>query len=47
MLASKCDFINLLRMSVQRKMEDYLANICRTTDINADFKKWLAQKTKM
>lgn len=44
MIASKCDFRNLLRLSVQRKMEDYLANICRITDINASFKQWIKEK---
>ncbi len=39
MIASHCDFRNLLRLSVQRKMEDYLENICHIPDINIAFKK--------
>lgn len=45
MIASKCDFRNLLRLSVQRKMQDYLANICRITDLKGDFKKWIKAKS--
>jgi hypothetical protein len=46
MIASKCDFRNLLRLSVERKMQDYLANICRISDINSAFKKWVQDKGK-
>ncbi len=45
MIASKCEFRNLLRLSVGRKMQDYLENICRIKDINAEFKKWLKTKS--
>ena len=45
MLASKCDLRNLLRLSVQRKMEDELENICRIPDINAAYKKWISEKS--
>lgn len=41
MLNSRCDFRNLLRLSVQRKMEDYLEKVCRITDINDSFQKWV------
>jgi len=41
MLNSRCDFRNLLRLSVQRKMEDYLEKICRISDINESFHKWV------
>lgn len=44
MIASRCDFINLLRMSVQRKMENYLGNICHIKDLNADFRAWIQKK---
>lgn len=44
MIASRCDFINLLRMSVQRKLEDYLNNMCRIKDLNSEFKDWLRKK---
>lgn len=43
MIASKCDLLNLLRMSVGRKLDNYLANLCGINDLNADFKKWLAK----
>ncbi len=44
MIASKCEFRNLLRLSVGRKMQDYLENICRISDINLAFKSWLKSK---
>lgn len=44
MIASRCDFRNLLRLSVQRKMEDYLENICKISNINESFKKWVADQ---
>lgn len=46
MLSSKCDFRNLMRLSVQRKMQDYLNNICRIPDINTAYKKWVQEKSK-
>lgn len=46
MIASKCDFRNLLRLSVQRKLEDYLNNICRISDVNASYKKWVMEKAR-
>ena len=44
MLNSKCgnDMPGLLRLSVGRKLEDYLQNICSIDDINVAFKKWIA-----
>ncbi len=44
MIASRCDFINLLRMSVQRKLENHLNNICRIKDLNSEFKDWIRRK---
>lgn len=44
MIASKCEFRNLLRLSVGRKMQDYLENICHISDVNATFKTWLKTK---
>tara|TARA_B110001454_G_scaffold219197_1_gene251420 strand:- start:10253 stop:10936 length:684 start_codon:yes stop_codon:yes gene_type:complete len=41
MLNARCDFRNLLRLSVQRKMEDYLEKVCRISDINQTFQKWV------
>ncbi len=46
MIASKCDFINLLRLSVQRKLEDYLENICRIKELNQSFREWIYKKSK-
>ena len=45
MISSKCDFRNLLRLSVQRKLQDYLGNICRITDLNSSFQKWIQEKS--
>lgn len=44
MLSSRCDFRNLLRLSVQRKMEDYLEKICRISNINESFQKWVTSQ---
>lgn len=41
MIAKKCDLENLLRLSVGRKMEDYLETYCEIKDLNSDFKKWV------
>jgi hypothetical protein len=45
MISSKCDFKNLLRLSVGRNMESYLDTYCGIKDLNAFFKKWLTSKT--
>jgi hypothetical protein len=42
MIAGKCDLINLLRISVRRKLEDKLDTFCGIKDVNAEFKKWLS-----
>jgi hypothetical protein len=44
MLSARCDFRNLLRLSVQRKMEDYLEKVCRIGDINQTFQKWVSDQ---
>jgi hypothetical protein len=44
MISSKCELRGLLRLSVGRKLEDYLENICRIKDINSDFAKWIQSK---
>lgn len=44
MIASKCDLANLLRLSVGRKLDNYLATYCEIKDLNADFKKWVLKK---
>jgi hypothetical protein len=41
MIASKCDLSNLLRLSVGRKMENYLETYCGIKDLTAEFKKWV------
>ncbi len=45
MLSAKCDFRNLMRLSVQRKMQDYLKNICRVPDVNVAYQKWIKEKS--
>lgn len=44
MLSARCDFRNLLRLSVQRKMEHYLEKVCRISDINQTFQKWVSDQ---
>ncbi len=46
MLESKCNLENLIRLSVQRKMEDYIKTYCELPDLNKSFKTWLQDKTK-
>lgn len=45
MLDRKCGLENLLRLSVQRKMEDYIRTYCEITDINQAFAQWLRDKS--
>lgn len=44
MMAARCDLRNLLRLSVGRKLEDYLPNICRIDDLNLEYHKWIKSK---
>lgn len=44
MIAKKCDLANLLRLSVERNMEDYLSTYCEIKDLNAEFKAWVKKK---
>ncbi len=44
MLAKKCDLENLIRLSVQRKMEDYIVTYCEIKDLNVAFKDWVKKK---
>ncbi len=46
MIASKCDLTNLLRLSVERKMENYIHTYCEIKDINKSFRAWVAKKSK-
>ncbi len=41
-ISAKCDFTELLRMSVKRKLENYLGNICDIHDLNGSFKNWVS-----
>jgi hypothetical protein len=41
MLDKKCEMENLVRMSVQRKMEDYIGTLCEIKDLNAAFRAWV------
>ncbi|CAN5668679.1 hypothetical protein BH10BDE1_BH10BDE1_16090 [soil metagenome] len=44
MLDKKCDLENLIRLSVQRKMEDYIVTYCEIPDLNVAFKAWVAKQ---
>lgn len=41
MLDKKCDLQNLIRLSVERKLEDYLTTYCEIPDLNAAFRAWV------
>jgi hypothetical protein len=41
MIAAKCDFKNLLRLSVGRDMDRYLDTYCNIKDLNLAFHKWV------
>lgn len=47
MLAQKCELENLLRLSVQRKMENYIKSFCGIKDLNQAFKDWVINKSKL
>ena len=44
MLDRKCDLQNLIRLSVERKMEDYIKRTCEITDFMSAFKSWVKKK---
>lgn len=44
MIASRCSMKDLLQLSVGKKIETYLKTYCEITDLNGDFKKWIAKK---
>ena len=47
MLEKKCDLENLIRLSVERKMENYIETYCEIKDLNKAFKEWvIKQSTK-
>ena len=41
MLAKKCDLPNLLRLSVRKSVENYLATYCEIKDLTAAFNNWV------
>ena len=41
MLDKKCDLQNLIRLSVERKLEDYIERTCEIKDFMASFKDWV------
>lgn len=45
MIAAKCDLTNLLRLSVERKMDDYLNTYCEIPDLNAAYRAWVKKKS--
>lgn len=46
MLQKQCNLETLIRLSVQRKMEDYMRTYCEITDLNKAFRKWVKRKAK-
>jgi HPt (histidine-containing phosphotransfer) domain-containing protein len=46
MLDKKCDLDNLLRLSVQRKMENFVEITCEIKDLNAAFREWVKKKAR-
>lgn len=44
MLDKKCDLENLIRLSVERKMENYIRTYCEIKDLNTAFKEWVEYK---
>ncbi len=47
MLAKKCDLENLLRISLQRNLEDFIHSYCEIKDINQAFRDWVQQKSNL
>jgi hypothetical protein len=46
MLQKKCELENLIRLSVQRKMEDYMRTYCEIKDLNVAFRDWVKKKAQ-
>lgn len=46
MLKAKCDFRNLLRLSVGEKMEPYIDTFCGIKDLSGTFRTWVQTKAK-
>ena len=45
MLDKKCNLMQLIQLSVKRKMEDYIKTYCEIKDINIAFKEWVTSKS--
>ncbi|MCB0350026.1 MAG: hypothetical protein KDD38_02510 [Bdellovibrionales bacterium] len=46
MLNKKCDLDNLIRLSVERKMENYMRSYCGIDNLNTAFKDWVTKNAK-
>ncbi len=46
MLDERCDLSNLLRLSVKKKLIDFIRRTCRIQDINEAYSQYLLEKTK-
>lgn len=46
MLDKKCQLENLVRLSVKRKMEDYIITYCEIPDLNKAFKAWVSKNAE-
>ncbi|MCM2281270.1 MAG: hypothetical protein NDI61_05415 [Bdellovibrionaceae bacterium] len=44
MLSKRCELENLIRLSVQRKMENYIQTYCGIADLNKAFREWVQKK---
>lgn len=44
MISRKCSLPTLLQLSLERKLENYLATYCEIKDLDADFQKWVKRK---
>ncbi len=42
MVAAHCDLEQLLQLSVGKKLETYLSTFCGITDLNGEFRSWIA-----
>ncbi len=45
MLDRKCHLDNLIRLSVERNMEDYIASYCQIKDLNLAFRDWVKKQS--
>ncbi|MCB0343244.1 MAG: hypothetical protein KDD59_13445 [Bdellovibrionales bacterium] len=47
MLDRKCGLDNLIRLSVERKMENYIKTYCEIDDLNQAYQKWVKTKAAL